>query len=135
MFLSSSHQCCRLSWNLKSTYHIVSVKAVVEDLLFVIPSHCRSIWATFMNPRKHSLLFVTLNIWMHIFLLPMGHGSRVVTLSPPTSEIGVRIPAPPQVGKLVVLCHWLLLRLRFYFLVEIKHYKMLIKLELEVYWA
>ena len=34
------------------------------------------------------------------------HGCRVVTLSPPTSEAGVRFPARPQVGKLVVACHW-----------------------------
>ena len=33
-----------------------------------------------------------------------GHGGRVVTLSPPTSEAGVRFPAWPQVGKLVVAC-------------------------------
>ena len=36
-----------------------------------------------------------------------GHGGRVVTLSPPTSEDGVRFPAWPQVGKLVVASHWL----------------------------
>ena len=35
-----------------------------------------------------------------------GHGGRVVTLSPPTSEAGVRFPAWPQVGKLVVACRW-----------------------------
>ena len=35
-----------------------------------------------------------------------GHGGRVVILLPPTSEIGVRNPARPQVGKLVVVCHW-----------------------------
>ena len=35
-----------------------------------------------------------------------GHGGRVVTLSPPTSEAGVRSPAWPQVGKLVVACRW-----------------------------
>ena len=35
-----------------------------------------------------------------------GHGGRVVTLSPPTSEGGVRFPAWPQVGKLVVACRW-----------------------------
>ena len=35
-----------------------------------------------------------------------GHGGRVVTLSPPTSEIGVRFPALPQVGKLVVASRW-----------------------------
>ena len=36
-----------------------------------------------------------------------GHGGRVVTLLPPTSEAGVWFPAQPQVGKLVVACHWL----------------------------
>ena len=35
-----------------------------------------------------------------------GHGGRVVTLSPPTSEAGVRSSARPQVGKLVVACRW-----------------------------
>ena len=34
------------------------------------------------------------------------HGGRVVTLSPPTSEAGVRSSAWPQVGKLVVACRW-----------------------------
>ena len=33
-------------------------------------------------------------------------GGRVVTLSPPTSEAGVRFPARPQVRKLVVVGHW-----------------------------
>ena len=36
-----------------------------------------------------------------------GHGGRVVTLWPPTSEDGVRFLARPQVGKLVVACCWL----------------------------
>ena len=31
----------------------------------------------------------------------------MVTLSPPTSEAGVRFMALPQVGKLVVACRWL----------------------------
>ena len=35
-----------------------------------------------------------------------GHGGRVVTLSPPTSEAGVQSPSWPQVGKLVVACRW-----------------------------
>ena len=39
----------------------------------------------------------------------VGHGGRVVILLPPTSEAGVRFPARPQVGKLVVACHWLAL--------------------------
>ena len=36
-----------------------------------------------------------------------GHGGRVVTLSPPTSEAGVRSPSWPYVGKLIVACRWL----------------------------
>ena len=35
-----------------------------------------------------------------------GHGGRVVTRSPPTSEAGVRSSTCPQVGKLVVACRW-----------------------------
>ena len=35
-----------------------------------------------------------------------GHGGIVVTLSPPTSEAGVWFMSLPQVGKLVVACHW-----------------------------
>ena len=35
-----------------------------------------------------------------------SHGGRVVTLSPPTSEAGVRFLVWPQVGKLVVACCW-----------------------------
>ena len=35
-----------------------------------------------------------------------GHGGRVVTLSPLTSEAGVRSPSWPQVGKVVVACRW-----------------------------
>ena len=31
----------------------------------------------------------------------------MVTLSPPTSEVEVRFPALPQVGKLIVACCWL----------------------------
>ena len=38
--------------------------------------------------------------------LKYGHCGRVVTLSPPTSEAGVRSQSRPQVGKLVVACRW-----------------------------
>ena len=38
--------------------------------------------------------------------IPRDHGGRVVTLSPPTSEAGVRFTALPQVGKLVVAFRW-----------------------------
>ena len=45
--------------------------------------------------------------WDGLFFYHWGwHGGRVVTLSSPTSEVGVRFTALPQVGKLVVACHW-----------------------------
>ena len=43
---------------------------------------------------------------INLNLIVRGHGGRVVTLSPPTSEAGVWFPAWPQVGKLVVACRW-----------------------------
>ena len=51
-----------------------------------------------LNDKNQYLMFIR---------LMGGHGGRVVTLSPPTSEAGVRFPARPQVGKLVVACRWL----------------------------
>ena len=42
-----------------------------------------------------------------LYALMRVHSDRVVTLSAPTSEIRVRFTAQPQVGKLVVACHWL----------------------------
>ena len=47
------------------------------------------------------------NLYSCIQTFTRGHGGRVVTLSPPTSEAGVRSPLRPQVGKLVVACRWL----------------------------
>ena len=38
--------------------------------------------------------------------LPYGHVGRIVTLLPRTFEAGVRFPAQPQVGMLVVACCW-----------------------------
>ena len=52
-----------------------------------------------MQNWDHILVCVVIFVW--------GHSGRVVTLSPPTSEAGVRFPARPQVGKLVVACRWL----------------------------
>ena len=49
-----------------------------------------------------SLLLLDINI-QHFH---WGHGGRVVTLSPPTSEARVRSPSRPYVGKLVVACRW-----------------------------
>ena len=50
--------------------------------------------------RPHIKMLFLCRIWLR------GHGGAVVRHSPPTSEIQVWIPAWPQVGKLVVACHW-----------------------------
>ena len=62
-------------------------------------------------------IYLHVNICMlHIFIFKLGfcfnwesksYGGRVVTLSPPTSEAGVRFLARPQVGKLLVASLWL----------------------------
>ena len=54
------------------------------------------------------LKFLGFSIFLFCVLLCLlgGHGGRVVTLSPPTSEAGVRSPVWPQVEKLVVACRW-----------------------------
>ena len=55
---------------------------------------------------------INLSTYMHNRTCPAslksdkGQGGRVVTLSPPTSKAGVQFTALPQVGKLVVACHW-----------------------------
>ena len=51
-----------------------------------------------------TLTFCTNEEFLHGLL--RGHGGRVVTLSPPTSEAGVRSPHGLKWGKLVVACHW-----------------------------
>ena len=50
--------------------------------------------AMFWEELKHNICFLYVNR-LFSFLL-----------SPPTSEAGVRFPARPQVGKLVVACRW-----------------------------
>ena len=51
-----------------------------------------------------------------------GHSGRVVTLSPPTSEAGVLLPAWPQVVKLVVACRWSVVYKRFVYSFQGTHY-------------
>ena len=46
--------------------------------------------------------FSSYKLEVKVYTYKRGHGGRVVTLSPPTSEAGVRFLARPQVGKLVV---------------------------------
>ena len=71
-------------------------------------------WSLTFCPYLYILLFFRESrnqMWFHINSIPIkkqigGHGGRVVTLSPPTSGIGVLFLAWPQVGKLVVACCW-----------------------------
>ena len=61
------------------------------------------------NTLRNSCSYIYFYISMFIYTFKVclwGHGGRVVTLSPPTSEARVRSPAWPQVGKLVVACCW-----------------------------
>ena len=63
------------------------------------------LWVYFeVDTYVERLLKAACSILINVFV--GGHGGRVVTLSPPTSEAGVRFPARPQVGKLVVACRW-----------------------------
>ena len=72
------------------------------------------------------MLITCLTLWITILVFQWdiciadvrGHGGRVVTLSPPTSEAGVRFPARPQVGKLVLLSYCLATNYRHH---KIKH--------------
>ena len=57
------------------------------------------------NSIEHHARNMCDQIVLH-FNISRGHGGRVVTLSPPTSEAGVRSQSRPQVGKLVVACRW-----------------------------
>ena len=56
--------------------------------------------------RTSVIINITISLWISTLHTMGGHGGRVVTLSPPTSEARVRFLAQPQVGKLVVACRW-----------------------------
>ena len=54
------------------------------------------------KPHRNSKEF-----WeLFLIFITIEWGGGGATLSPPTSEAGVRFPARPQVGKLVVASHW-----------------------------
>ena len=71
---------------------LISANFLLSDE-FVSPN----MYNCFVN-TKHRCICLKKTWW--------GHGGRVVILSPPTSEAGVRFPARPEVGKLVVACRW-----------------------------
>ena len=75
---------------------------VVHDFVFsttVAHTVVYSASCQFFSALKLPHMFCLFNVYG-------GHGGRVVTLSPPTSEAGVRSPARPQLGKLVLACRW-----------------------------
>ena len=81
-------------------------RAIVLHKEMVSQSECRS------PPPDEGLYGLIFSVfyysYIHHFHLVSsgGHGCRVVTLLPPTSKAGLRLPAQPQVGKLVVACRW-----------------------------
>ena len=104
-------------WVIITSWHVVLVPGGNVLWAFIYPFDCLSVygitpsneriimkylcWCGLTEGGRDSILGKILNIFRG------GHGGRVVTLSPPTSEAGVRFPARPQVGKLAVACHWL----------------------------
>ena len=62
-----------------------------------------------MAKRKRAC-FEILNVYLmtakYFCTYSVGHCGWVVTLLPPISEAGLRFSTQPQVGKLVVACHW-----------------------------
>ena len=50
---------------------------------------------------------IKINILQQLIFCFICHPMCYIEQSPPTSEAGVRFPAQPQVGKLVVACRWL----------------------------
>ena len=94
--------CCSLMFpvygknqqsNIKESYSFYQPLLLI--LFEVSPSH---LYMTQINTNADPGFLIT--------SIKRGHGGRVVTLSPPTSEAGFRFPAWPQVGKLVVACRW-----------------------------
>ena len=58
------------------------------------------------TPKGNTNTEIILNRHLTLHSLQGVHGSTVVAYSSHTAEMGDPIPAGPQVGKLVVVCHW-----------------------------
>ena len=76
----------------------------------LLPVSCTKLCLTIYSLSRHliQVIYYYRHFELNLFVIGLvgGHGGRVVTLSPPTSEARVGFPTRPQVGKLVVDCHW-----------------------------
>ena len=85
-------------------------KAVfVKKTVLLVAKQYANIFSGFSGSMPIMLLSMSIVICIFIYVPTRrggGHCGRVVTLSPPTSKAGVRFPAQPQVGNLVVACRW-----------------------------
>ena len=87
---------------LTDRYQSIKIGSTLSDvckLLYSIPH------GSVLGPLLFSLYTTPLSLIISKHK-SRDHGGRVVILLPPTSEAGVRFPAWPQVGKLVVACRW-----------------------------
>ena len=85
-----------------------SINAALRPPKGIVP-YKPSVQATSSNTAlvKPPVLWVINNFVLYFTEILWGHSGIVVTYSPPTCKIRVWIPARPQVGKLVVVCRWL----------------------------
>ena len=88
-----------------SNFIIIKIETVINTLKTYFNKSCKGVSVI-------SIIHAAPIMWFEGVIMSVkwligekrGHGGRVVTLSPPTSEAGVRFMALPQVGKLVVAC-------------------------------
>ena len=89
---------------------LIQKEAQNLSLCTTIPTQISAIFFCFwcsISPYLQILSELKLHrLWRIACIIIGGLSDRVVKLSTPTSEIVVRFPARPQVGKLVVACRW-----------------------------
>ena len=86
-------------WKLISLQKLTYLSYLVSPGIF-------SVVLTPVMSLLYWLMVCLLFCMMHLRVSYKGATVAVVTLSPPTSEIGVWIPAWPQEARLVVGCRW-----------------------------
>ena len=79
----------------KQTLYLTSIGGIYE-----------AIYILFVYNSASAPWIMSVNNFRFFTNISRGRGGRVVTLSPPTSEAGVRSPSRPYVGKLVLACRW-----------------------------
>ena len=102
----NSHQHLYLTWAKYNVCYGIQIGIGAYEIYFIIYIEITSLHNF---PVNFDQLFKPCSYWIKSMLplhQSLGHSGKVVTLSPPTSEAGIRFPARPQVGKLVVACRW-----------------------------